>query len=98
MRRAEEFSSDQRRRRPSETSQSRYWLPEKPHRFGRSAPLSIGPSPLRSLSRLIPTNGCATPNASNNTARQFMPEIKETTHLKDLWNEEHAQQLGGNQL
>ena len=27
-----------------------------------------------------------------------MPEIKETTYLKDLWNEEHARQLGGNQL
>jgi rhamnulose-1-phosphate aldolase/alcohol dehydrogenase len=27
-----------------------------------------------------------------------MPEIKETTHLKDLWNEEHAHQLDGNQL
>src|SRR5580698_498260 len=27
-----------------------------------------------------------------------MPEIKETTHLKDLWNEEHARQLAGNQL
>src|SRR5580700_4759327 len=27
-----------------------------------------------------------------------MPEIKETTHLKDLWNEEHAHELGANQL
>src|SRR3954463_6591661 len=27
-----------------------------------------------------------------------MPEIKETTHLKDLWNEEHARQFGDNQL
>ena len=27
-----------------------------------------------------------------------MPEIKETTYLKDLWNEEHARRLGGNQL
>jgi rhamnulose-1-phosphate aldolase/alcohol dehydrogenase len=27
-----------------------------------------------------------------------MPEIKETTHLKDLWNEEHARLLGDNQL
>ena len=27
-----------------------------------------------------------------------MPEIKETTDLKDLWNEEHARQLGGSQL
>src|SRR5215831_14747063 len=27
-----------------------------------------------------------------------MPEIKETTYLKDLWNEEHARQLAGNQL
>ncbi len=27
-----------------------------------------------------------------------MPEIRETTHLKDLWNEGHARELGGNQL
>jgi rhamnose utilization protein RhaD (predicted bifunctional aldolase and dehydrogenase)/NAD(P)-dependent dehydrogenase (short-subunit alcohol dehydrogenase family) len=27
-----------------------------------------------------------------------MPEIRETTHLKDLWNEEHARQLDGNEL
>ena len=26
-----------------------------------------------------------------------MPEIKETTYLKDLWNEEHALELGGDQ-
>lgn len=27
-----------------------------------------------------------------------MPEIKETTHLKDLWNEADAQKMSGNQL
>jgi rhamnose utilization protein RhaD (predicted bifunctional aldolase and dehydrogenase)/NAD(P)-dependent dehydrogenase (short-subunit alcohol dehydrogenase family) len=27
-----------------------------------------------------------------------MPEIKETAYLKDLWNEDHARELGGNQL
>jgi rhamnose utilization protein RhaD (predicted bifunctional aldolase and dehydrogenase)/NAD(P)-dependent dehydrogenase (short-subunit alcohol dehydrogenase family) len=27
-----------------------------------------------------------------------MPEIKETTHLKDLWNEAEAQKVAGNQL
>jgi len=27
-----------------------------------------------------------------------MPEIKETTHLKDLWNEADAQKIAGNQL
>ncbi len=27
-----------------------------------------------------------------------MPEIKETTHVKDLWNESEAQKLAGNQL
>ena len=27
-----------------------------------------------------------------------MPEIKETTHLKDLWNEAEAEKLAGNQL
>ena len=27
-----------------------------------------------------------------------MPEIRETTHLKDLWSDEHARQLEGNPL
>ena len=27
-----------------------------------------------------------------------MPEIKETTHLKDLWNEAEAQKIAGDQL
>src|SRR5437899_7606655 len=27
-----------------------------------------------------------------------MPEIKETTYLKDLWNEQHARELGDNHL
>ena len=27
-----------------------------------------------------------------------MHELKETTHLKDLWNEDRARELGGNQL
>jgi rhamnose utilization protein RhaD (predicted bifunctional aldolase and dehydrogenase)/NAD(P)-dependent dehydrogenase (short-subunit alcohol dehydrogenase family) len=27
-----------------------------------------------------------------------MPEIKETAYLKDLWNEQHARELGGNEL
>src|SRR5215475_15109055 len=31
-------------------------------------------------------------------ARVFMPEIKETTYLKDLWNETQAQALGADQL
>ncbi len=27
-----------------------------------------------------------------------MPEIKETTYLKDLWNEQHASELGGRSI
>jgi hypothetical protein len=27
-----------------------------------------------------------------------MPEIEETTHLKDLWNEAEAQKIASNQL
>src|SRR5437763_14587599 len=27
-----------------------------------------------------------------------MPEIKETTYLKDLWNDQHARELGDNHL
>ena len=34
----------------------------------------------------------------SNIVGAFMPEIKETTHLKDLWNEAEAQKMAGNQL
>src|SRR5438552_11448461 len=37
-------------------------------------------------------------NDLSNIAGVFMPEIKEITHLKDLWNETEAQKMGGNQL
>src|SRR5438477_8109063 len=37
-------------------------------------------------------------NDLSNIAGVFMPEIKETTHLKDLWNESEAQKMAGNQL
>src|SRR5713226_9036710 len=38
------------------------------------------------------------PNASNNTARPCMPEIKKTVHLRDLWNPEQADKIVGDQL
>jgi rhamnose utilization protein RhaD (predicted bifunctional aldolase and dehydrogenase)/NAD(P)-dependent dehydrogenase (short-subunit alcohol dehydrogenase family) len=37
-------------------------------------------------------------NDLSNIAGAFMPEIKETSHLKDLWNEVEAQRMAGNQL
>jgi rhamnose utilization protein RhaD (predicted bifunctional aldolase and dehydrogenase)/NAD(P)-dependent dehydrogenase (short-subunit alcohol dehydrogenase family) len=47
---------------------------------------------------LKPANGISTWNDLSNIAEAFMPEIKETTHLKDLWNEADAQKMAGNQL
>jgi rhamnose utilization protein RhaD (predicted bifunctional aldolase and dehydrogenase)/NAD(P)-dependent dehydrogenase (short-subunit alcohol dehydrogenase family) len=38
------------------------------------------------------------PNGLSNIAGASMPEIKQTTLLKDLWNEAEAQKIGGNQL
>src|SRR4029077_9920351 len=38
------------------------------------------------------------PNASNNTARLCMPEIKKTVHLQDLWSLEQAEKFAGDQL
>src|SRR3984893_2058533 len=38
------------------------------------------------------------PNASSNTARLCMPEIKKTVHLHDLWSPEQAEKLAGDQL
>ena len=53
---------------------------------------------LKCSSRSKPTSGTSTRNDLSNIAGVFMPEIKETTHLKDLWNEAEAQKLAGNQL
>src|SRR5271156_340383 len=42
------------------------------------------------------------PNVSNNIVRvpmlEITPEMKETTHLKDLWNATIAETMAGNQL
>src|SRR5919198_4275940 len=37
-------------------------------------------------------------NDLSNIARASMPEIRETTHLRDLWSEADAQKMAGNQL
>src|SRR5271163_1302375 len=37
-------------------------------------------------------------NDLSTIAGAFMPEIKQTMHLKDLWNEAEAQEMSGNQL
>src|SRR5215471_516653 len=60
--------------------------------------LLIDPFPLRSSSRWTPINGRGTLSASNNIARSCMPEIKETTRLRDLWDEQKSEQLSGDQL
>src|SRR5437899_6461582 len=66
--------------------------------FRKSVPLLIDPSPPKCLIRSKPTSGTNTRNDLSNIARVSMPEIKETTHLKDLWNEAHARKMAGNQL
>jgi len=38
------------------------------------------------------------PNDLTNIVGALMPEIKQTSHLKDLWNDAEAQRLDGNQL
>jgi rhamnose utilization protein RhaD (predicted bifunctional aldolase and dehydrogenase)/NAD(P)-dependent dehydrogenase (short-subunit alcohol dehydrogenase family) len=40
----------------------------------------------------------STLNDLSSIAGAFMPEIKEMTHLKDLWNEAKAQKMAGNEL
>src|SRR5262249_43946346 len=72
--------------------------PAKPPRSRRFAVLWIDRFRRKFLSPSRPRNGISIAIGLSSTARSFMPEIKETTYLKDLWNEEHARQLGGNQL
>src|SRR5579859_7252558 len=55
-------------------------------------------SPPKYSIRLTLTSGISTPSDLSNIAGAFMPEIKETTHLKDLWSEAEAQKMVGNQL
>src|SRR5579859_3573169 len=64
----------------------------------KSAPLWIDLSRPKYLIRLTPTSGISTRSDLSNIAGAFMPEIKETTHLKDLWDEAEAQKIAGNQL
>src|ERR1700722_6433309 len=77
---------------------SRFLPREKRARLRKSEPLSIALSPPKFLSRWRPTSGISTPNDLSNIVGASMPEIKETTHLKDLWNEVEAQMMAGNQL
>jgi rhamnose utilization protein RhaD (predicted bifunctional aldolase and dehydrogenase)/NAD(P)-dependent dehydrogenase (short-subunit alcohol dehydrogenase family) len=39
-----------------------------------------------------------TPNASSNIASPYMPEIRRTVHLQDLWNPEEAEKFAVNEL
>ena len=64
----------------------------------KSAPSSIDRFPPKFSNRSQPTSGTTMPSDLNNIAGVSMPEIKETTHLKDLWNEAEAHKMSGNQL
>src|SRR2546421_181119 len=43
-------------------------------------------------------NGTARLSDSSTTRRRSMPEIKETTYLKDLWDQDEARRLAGNDI
>src|SRR5262245_43164876 len=58
----------------------------------------IDHSQPKSSNHSKPISGTGTQNDLSTIARVFMPEIKETTYLKDLWNETQAQALDGDQL
>src|SRR3979411_2538625 len=75
---------------------SRFLRPEARLLWRKSAPLWIDLFPPKCSIRLNPTSGISTQNDLNNIAGAFMPEIKETTYLKDLWNEAAAQKIAGN--
>src|ERR1022692_3346346 len=77
---------------------SRFLRREAQPRSGKSATLWIALFQSKCLSRWKPTSGISTRNDLSNIAGVFMPEIKETAHLKDLWNEAEAQKMGGNEL
>src|SRR5215467_14197702 len=98
MQQAEECSQVLQKQPHSGTWQFRFLRPAKHRRFRKFGELLIDPFPPRSSSRETPISGCGTPSASNSIARSCMPEIKEMTRLKDLWDERKAEQLSGNQL
>src|ERR1022692_2211497 len=77
---------------------SRFLRREAQPRSGKSATLWIDLSRPKSSSRLKPASGSSTRKDLSNIAGVSMPEIKETTHLRDLWKEGEAQRMAGNQL
>src|SRR5580658_1201342 len=79
-------------------SRYRFLRREARLRSARSAPLWIDLSRPKFSNRSKPTSGISMRNDSNNIAGAFMPEIRATTHLKDLWNEAEAQKMAGNQV
>src|SRR3979411_1563113 len=80
------------------TSRYRFLPPELPLRSRKFAPLWTDHSQPKSSSRSKPTSGISKRNDLSSIARVSIPEIKETTRLKDLWNEAEAQKIAGNQL
>src|SRR5258708_29014769 len=79
-------------------SRSRFLQRARQVHLRKSAPLWIGRSQPKYSIRSKPTNGIGTRKDSSNLAGVSMPEIKQTIHLKDLWNEDAAQKIAGNQL
>src|SRR5580704_8599512 len=66
--------------------------------YRKFVPLWIDLSPPNSSSPLKPTSGTSKQSDLSTIAGASMPEIKDTTHLKDLWSEAEAQKVAGNPL
>src|SRR5437016_9430307 len=77
---------------------SRFWQQVAPLRSVRCGLWSTARSGQKSSNRSKPTNGTARLSDSSTTRRRSMPEIKETTYLKDLWDQDEARRLAGNDI
>src|SRR5882724_10199130 len=94
----DEFWPGQPRLRRWGTWPFRFWPRAALLLWPKCAPSSIAHSPRKLSSRWRLTNGRSTRNGSNNIAGASMPEVRETVHLKDLWNNVKAQAMAGDQL
>src|SRR5579872_2268044 len=95
----EEPCSPDRLRQPHWVmSRCRFLRPEARLRCRKCEPSWNDLFPPKRLSRLTTINGTSTRNGLSNIAGVSMPEIRATTHLKDLWNEAEAQRMTGHHL
>src|SRR6266550_4811035 len=98
MRRGESCLQDPLKLPRWATPECRCWQPAKPvpcWRFERS---SIAPFPRRRSSLIKQMLGTGRPNDFSNIVSAFMPELKETFHLKDFWSDEEALKHAGDPL